>query len=180
MFAWRVPAGVAARRTRRPAPALPATSAWIAWAPAFIVVFALTITLAAYDWLVSLDPSWSSTMFAVYVFAGTFVQGIAADHAGDGPAACARQPLRAVVGEQQLHDLGKMLFAFSIFWAYIWICQYLLIWYGNIPEEVGHYVTRTNGGWLPLFVRERRGQLGGPVRGPAVRAREAESAPRSP
>ena len=47
-----------------------------------------------------------------------------------------RQPLRAAVAEQQLHDLGKLLFAFSIFWAYIWVCQYLLIWYGNIPEEV--------------------------------------------
>ena len=44
-----------------------------------------------------------------------------------------------------------MLFAFSIFWAYIWVCQYLLIWYGNIPEEVTHYVTRTRGPWLPLF-----------------------------
>ena len=45
-----------------------------------------------------------------------------------------------------------MLFAFSIFWTYIWVCQYLLIWYGNIPEEVGHFITRTSGGWLPVFV----------------------------
>jgi hypothetical protein len=45
-----------------------------------------------------------------------------------------------------------MLFAFSIFWTYIWVCQYLLIWYGNIPEEVGHFIVRTNGGWLPVFV----------------------------
>ena len=118
---------------------------------AFVVVFALTITAAAYDWLASLDPSWSSTMFAVYIFAGTFVQGIAAITLAT--VALLRQPtLRAAVGTQQLHDLGKMLFAFSIFWAYIWTCQYLLIWYGNIPEEIGHYVTRTNGGWLPLFV----------------------------
>jgi len=60
--------------------------------------------------------------------------------------------LRAVVGLAQLHDLGKLLFAFSIFWTYIWVCQYLLIWYGNIPEEIGHFLSRTNGGWLPLFV----------------------------
>jgi hypothetical protein len=118
---------------------------------AFIVAFALTITLAAYDWLASLDPSWASTMFAVYVFAGTFVQGIAAVTLATVSLAH-RQPLRAVVTEHQLHDLGKMLFAFSIFWAYIWTCQYLLIWYGNIPEEVSHYLTRTNGRWLPLFV----------------------------
>jgi hypothetical protein len=117
----------------------------------FIVVFALTITLAAYDWLGSLDPSWSSTMFAVYVFAGAFVQGIAAITLAT-VTLMRREPLRAVVGEHQLHDLGKMLFAFSIFWTYIWVCQYLLIWYGNIPEEVGHFITRTSGGWLPVFV----------------------------
>jgi hypothetical protein len=55
------------------------------------------------------------------------------------------------VSDHQLHDLGKMLFAFSTFWAYIWVCQYLLIWYGNIPEEVSHYITRTSGPWLYLF-----------------------------
>jgi hypothetical protein len=89
-------------------------------------------------------------MYAVYVFAGTFVQGIAAvtlaivvlkEHG----------PLRDSVSDHQLHDLGKMLFAFSTFWAYIWVCQYLLIWYGNIPDEVTHYVARTNGPWLFLF-----------------------------
>jgi len=117
----------------------------------FIVVFALTITLAAYDWLAALDPGWSSTMFAVYIFAGTFAQGIAAITLAT-TRVMRREPLTRQVGGDQLHDLGKLLFAFSIFWAYIWVCQYLLIWYGNIPEEVGHFVTRTNGGWLPLFV----------------------------
>jgi hypothetical protein len=90
-------------------------------------------------------------MFAVYVFAGVFVDGIAAITLAT-VLLMRRPPLRAAVGDAQLHDLGKLMFAFSIFWAYIWVCQYLLIWYGNIPEEVGHYVTRTNGGWLPLFV----------------------------
>ena len=118
---------------------------------AFVVVFALTITAAAYDWLASLDPSWSSTMFAVYIFAGAFVGAIAAITLAT-VILMRRAPLRAVVGTHQLHDLGKMLFAFSIFWTYIWVCQYLLIWYGNIPEEIGHFISRTNGGWLPLFV----------------------------
>jgi len=117
----------------------------------FIVVFALTITLAAYDWLAALDPGWSSTMFAVYIFAGTFAQGIAAITLAT-TRVMRREPLTRQVGGDQLHDLGKLLFAFSIFWAYIWVCQYLLIWYGNIPEEVTHYVTRTRGRWLPLFV----------------------------
>jgi hypothetical protein len=117
----------------------------------FLVVFALTITAAAYDWIGSLDPSWSSTMFAVYIFAGVFVGGVAAVTLGTVTLA-RRQPLRAAVGEAQLHDLGKLMFAFSIFWAYIFVCQYLLIWYGNIPEEITHFLSRTNGGWLPLFV----------------------------
>jgi hypothetical protein len=120
------------------------------YAVAFIPVFALTLTLAAYDWLISADPGWFSTMYAIYVFAGTFVQGIAAitlavvvlkEHGF----------MKDFVSDHQLHDLGKMLFAFSTFWAYIWVCQYLLIWYGNIPEEVGHYVTRTSGPWAYLF-----------------------------
>ena len=116
----------------------------------FVFVFALTFTWSCFDWLVSLDPEWFTTMFAVYVFAGTFVQGIAAVTLA---AVLLRQRgfLRNTVSDDQLHDLGKMLFAFTTFWAYIWLCQYLLIWYGNLPEEVSYYLKRTNGPWLYLF-----------------------------
>jgi hypothetical protein len=116
----------------------------------FVLVFAVTFTTGAFDWLISLEPEWSSTMFAVYVFIGTFVQGIAAITLA-AVILKKRGVLSDAVNEDQLHDLGKMLFAFSTFWAYIWTCQYLLIWYGNIPEEVTHYVKRTNGPWLYLF-----------------------------
>ena len=116
----------------------------------FVLVFALTFTMGAFDWLISLDPQWMSTMFAVYVFAGTFVQGIAAVTLAV-VLLKERGSLGQSVGEHQLHDLGKMLFAFSTFWAYIWVCQYLLIWYGNIPEEITHFARRTNGPWLYLF-----------------------------
>jgi hypothetical protein len=116
----------------------------------FVLVFAVTFTTGAFDWLISLEPEWSSTMFAVYVFIGTFVQGIAAVTLA-AVVLKRRGVLSDAVSEDQLHDLGKMLFAFSTFWAYIWTCQYLLIWYGNIPEEVTHYVKRTNGPWLYLF-----------------------------
>jgi hypothetical protein len=116
----------------------------------FILAFALTFTLGAYDWLLSLDPQWSSTMFGFYEFAGTFVQGIAAITLAV-VFLKERGPLAKVVSQHQLHDLGKMVFAFSIFWAYIWTCQYLLIWYGNIPDEVTHFVKRTNGPWLYFF-----------------------------
>ena len=117
----------------------------------FAPIFAISITVAAYDWIISLEPEWFSTMFAVYVFAGVFVQGIAAIALAT-VVLHRRGQLGKDVGDKQFHDLGKMLFAFSIFWAYIWVCQYLLIWYGDIPEEVTYYLRRTGGPWLPLFL----------------------------
>ncbi|MBI2302408.1 MAG: hypothetical protein HYU66_26180 [Armatimonadetes bacterium] len=116
----------------------------------FLPVFALTLSMAAWDWAMSLEPEWFSTMYGVLFFAGTFQAGIAAvtvlalllDRQGLLPA-----PL----GEEARHDLGKLLFAFSTFWAYVWFCQYLLIWYSNLPEETLHYVTRFEGGWSALF-----------------------------
>jgi hypothetical protein len=117
----------------------------------FIVVFAITVSLASFDWLMSLDPRWTSTMFAVYVFAGLFAAGIAAI-ALIVVALRRAGPLAAAVNRSHLHDLGKLLFAFSTFWAYIWVCQYLLIWYGNLLEEIPFYVVRTRGAWRPLFV----------------------------
>jgi hypothetical protein len=117
----------------------------------FVPVFAITFTCSAYDWVLSLDPDWFSTMFAVYVFAGTFVQGIAAITLA-AVLLRKRGYLEAWLDERHLHDLGRMLFAFSTFWAYIWTCQYLLIWYGNIPEEITHYVRRTGAPWLSLFL----------------------------
>jgi hypothetical protein len=117
----------------------------------FAVIFAVTFSIASVDWIMSLEPRWSSTIFAVYVFAGLFVSGIAAvtliviflRESG---------PLREIVTEHHLHDLGKLLFAFSIFWAYIWVSQYLLIWYGNLPDEIPYYVRRTTHGWLDWFL----------------------------
>jgi len=116
----------------------------------FMVVFAISFTVASYDCLMLLDPSWSTTMFGVYVFAGTFVQGIAAVTLA-AMLLRSRGYLRRELIDDRLHDLGKMLFAFSTFWAYIWVCQYLLIWYGNIPDEVTYYLRRTSGPWQFLF-----------------------------
>jgi Ni/Fe-hydrogenase subunit HybB-like protein len=116
----------------------------------FLPLFAVTFTWTAFDWLISLEPEWFSTIFATYVFSGTFVQGIAAVTLAT-VLLRERGLLGKVIGEDQLHDLGKMLFAFVTFWAYIWVCQYLLIWYGNIPEEITHYIKRTNGWWLVFF-----------------------------
>jgi hypothetical protein len=122
-------------------------------AAVFAPLFALTITTAAYDWLISLEPAWFSTMFAVYVFAGCFVQGIAA--IGLATVRLRRRGAfgqGSPVGIEPVHTLGTMVLAFCTFWAYIWVCQYLLIWYGNIPEEVTYYLRRTSGAWLPVFL----------------------------
>lgn len=117
----------------------------------FLVLFALTVWLASFDWIMSLEPRWFSTMFGVYNFAGLFSSAIA----------CIivivvwlrRQgALRGIVTDDHLHDLGKLLLAFTTFWAYIWFCQYMLIWYANIPEETSYFIVRTSGSWGPLFV----------------------------
>jgi hypothetical protein len=140
------------RQDRVPAASVPVHHRLNRAAALFAVVFAPSFTLAAYDWIISLEPHWFSTMFAVYAFAGTFVQSIAAVTLIVVVLQRQRLLSHQVAGEAQLHDLGKMLFAFSVFWAYIWVSQYLLIWYGNIPEEVPYFLKRTGGAWLPFFV----------------------------
>jgi hypothetical protein len=115
----------------------------------FLVLFAITFSLASFDWLMSLQPRWTSTMFAIYIFAGLFQAGIAA--IALAVARLSRRDLAGTLTPGHLHDLGKLLFAFSIFWAYIWVCQYLLIWYGNLTEEIPYFAVRTRGAWLPLF-----------------------------
>ena len=123
----------------------------VRYSAAFSVVFAISFSLASFDWLMTLVPHWSSTIFAVYEFAGLLVGGVAAI------TLCVvmlgeRGYLAGVVNENHLHDLGKLLFAFSTFWAYIWFSQYLLIWYGNLPEEATYYVSRTGEHWIVLFL----------------------------
>ncbi|HEX9372566.1 MAG TPA: hypothetical protein VF897_16255 [Roseiflexaceae bacterium] len=117
----------------------------------FTVVFGVSFSIGSVDWIMSLEPHWSSTIFAVYVFAGLLVSGLAAltlivillRHF---------EPLEGIVLDSHLHDLGKLVFAFSTFWAYIWLSQYLLIWYGNLPDEIPYYAHRTGGPWLRWFL----------------------------
>ena len=104
------------------------------------------MTMFAVDVIKSLDPLWFSTMFGVYVFVG-FVQAMAA------MAIVAVYQLQKAgylgwVTADHYHDMGKFLFGFSIFWAYIGVSQYLLIWYANLPEEITYYLQRQNPGWV--------------------------------
>lgn len=115
-------------------------------APLGILFFAITITFAAFDWLMSLDPHWFSTMFGVQVFAGGWVAFFAAiSIIGLWMSKPGRFENTLTVGN--LHDCGKLMFGFTVFWAYVSFSQYYLIWYANIPEETAWFYLRTHNGW---------------------------------
>ena len=115
----------------------------------FLVVFAVTFSLASVEWLMSLEPEWYSTIYPWYLFSGAFVEGLAAITLL--LVLLRRRGFYPELGHGHRHDLGKFLFAFSVFWAYLWFSQYLLIWYSNIPQETAHYAARLVGGWKVLF-----------------------------
>ena len=111
-----------------------------------IMVFAVTVTFAAVDWIMSLDPHWFSTIFGVYYFAGGVVAFFAL-LALIAVLLSRKGPLDNVVTVEHFHDVGKLLFAFVSFWAYIAFSQYFLIWYANIPEETIWFAHRMEGSW---------------------------------
>ncbi len=106
----------------------------------FLVIFGYSSSIAAWDWVMSIDAHWFSTMMGWYVFASWWVTGLATITlivAGLKNAGYLR-----MVTPNHLHDLGKFVFAFSIFWTYIWFSQFMLIYYANIPEETVYFITR--------------------------------------
>ncbi|MEX1055884.1 MAG: hypothetical protein WED81_07625 [Rhodothermales bacterium] len=128
-----------------PDPLIPAKQRRVsAWG---LVVTAVTTAFASYDLLMSLDPHWFSTIFGVYIFSGAFMSIHALIALISITARKARGGLRHVVTKEHYHDLGKMMFAFTVFWTYIAFSQYMLIWYGNIPEETIFYRHRLEHGW---------------------------------
>lgn len=113
----------------------------------FLLVFALSYSLFSVDLLMSLDPHWYSTIFGVYNFAGLF-QSTLAFIILFVLYALKKSWIKGHVNENHLHDLGKLLFGFTTFWAYIAFSQFMLIWYANIPEETVYFLDRFNGEWL--------------------------------
>jgi hypothetical protein len=116
------------------------------FAPVSLIVFAVTLTCVAFDLLMSLDPAWYSTIFGVYYFGGS-IGAFFALLIGALLFLQKRDLLTESITTEHLHDLGKFMFAFIVFWAYIAYSQYMLIWYGNIPEETLWYQHRMQGGW---------------------------------
>ena len=109
----------------------------------FLVLYAVTSSMSAWDWVMSVDTHWFSTLFGWYVFASWWVSGIAAIAL---TAIFLKQAgyLKALTSNH-LHDLGKLMFGFSIFWTYVWFSQFMLIWYANLPEEAVYYNQRLGG-----------------------------------
>lgn len=116
----------------------------------FIVVFGVTTSMAAWDWIMSIDPHWFSTMIGWYVFSSWFVSGL-----------CVitliviylkQNGYLSIVNENHIHNLGLFVFAFSVFWTYLWFCQFFMIYYANIPEESIYFVQRLlNDHYAPWF-----------------------------
>ncbi len=112
-----------------------------------LLLLAATITFASFDWIMSLEPEWFSTIFGIYYFSGAAVGSLAVtilllvllQNAGK---------LTETVTVEHYHDLGKLLLAFVVFWGYIAFSQYMLIWYANIPEETTWYLDRQTSAWV--------------------------------
>jgi len=115
----------------------------------FLVFFLITESMMSWDWIMSFDPHWFSTLFGWYVFASLIVSAITV-------IALVTIYLKSRgylenVNDSHIHDLAKYMFGFSIFWTYLWFSQFMLIWYANIPEEVTYFVTRIEDYNLPFF-----------------------------
>ena len=111
-----------------------------------LLLYGLTVTFAAVDWVMSLDPHWFSTIIGVLIMGGQGLSGLA--FAIAALAVLSRhEPLASVVRPSHFHDLGKLLLAFVMLWAYFSFSQFLIIWSANLPEEIPWYLHRMHGGW---------------------------------
>ena len=107
-----------------------------------LIAFVLCMNFASTDWVMSLDPKWYSTIFVEIFIIGQFLSALALM-----TALLAALSTREAVPEKAFHDLGNLLLAFVIFWAYVSFSQFLIIWSGNLPKEIGWYLDRSRHGW---------------------------------
>jgi hypothetical protein len=118
-------------------------------APAYVVTYAMVLTVVAFDGIMALQPHWYSNLLGGFFFMGSFLGAhmllallmlVGGRELGIG----------GLISPKQRHDLGKLCFGFTVFWAYLMFAQFLVIWYGNLPEETGFVFTRLWGPWLPI------------------------------
>jgi hypothetical protein len=111
-----------------------------------LVLLVLTMTFASVDWLMSLEPHWFSTIYGILLMSG---QGVSAFCLVIAAAVLLSRsgPLAGAIGTQHFHDLAKLLFSFILIWAYFALSQFLIVWSGNLPEEIPWYLRRLQGGW---------------------------------
>jgi hypothetical protein len=116
-----------------------------------LLLYVFTITFAAVDWVMSLSPGWSSTIYGLLYLAGQGLSAFAfviillwltSKH----------EPYRSIVTRTQVHDIGKLMMAFTLLWAYFSYSQFLITWSANLPEEIGWYLHRIKGGWAPVAI----------------------------
>lgn len=116
-----------------------------------LLIYAITISFAAFDWVMSLDPHWYSTIFGVLLMGGQGLSGLAFTIVALGWLS-RRPPVSTFISPAHFHDLGNLLLAFVMLWAYFAFSQYLIIWSGDLPEEIEWYLRRAHGIWLALAV----------------------------
>lgn len=121
-------------------------------APASVLLYVVVMSVFSFDWAMSLEPHWFSTIFGAWFFMGALWGGVAASAWVTVYAKGKDPDLNRLMGTQQLHDLGKLSFAFTIFWAYLFFSQYLVIWYGKLPWEQAWIIHRAEAPWGSLSV----------------------------
>ncbi len=117
-----------------------------------LILWCLSVTFAAVDWAMSLEPHWFSSMYGVLFMAGFAVSAHGAGHPDRLEAGRASRPGASRSHRDRLNDLGNLLLAFTVFWTYVSFMQYLIIWSGNLPEESVWYLHRTADGWQAIAV----------------------------
>jgi hypothetical protein len=116
-------------------------------APALALTYAVVMSVTVYDFAMSLDPHWFSTLFGAWYFMGAFWGGIAATAFAAMVLRGQDADLSRAIGIQQRHDIGKLAFAFTVFWTYLFFSQYIVIWYGKLPWEQSFMVARSGEAW---------------------------------
>jgi hypothetical protein len=116
------------------------------WSGIGLVLYALTLTSAGVDWLMSMNVTWYSTIFGL-ILLGTQGLAVVSLVIITTTLLMRQPPLSGVVTKKHLHDLGKLLFMFTLFWTYVSFGQLIIIWAGNLPDEITWYMARMNGGW---------------------------------